>query len=209
MWITKRSQTPAHGWSVDCRPTGQQQRLLDGLESAAGGVPRSEYDKLISSLGKRVFLYHNVNEKKPSIFHTRWAMSYLAGPLTITQIPQLNDLSGVRMDLSKSVNKPSRLTSTAREKGAASADRPKVSGVSEYFMPINKDEKTGVYAACLFAQAEVRYLKSNPAVDHVHAITAMWEDPRESGQAWEDSLSDDFDSGKTFARPQSGWNVPA
>ncbi len=208
--VDYKALSNAGTWMVGRLQTDQdKQRLLDGLESAAGGVPRSEYDKLISSLGKRVFLYHNVNEKKPSIFHTRWAMSYLAGPLTITQIPQLNDLSGVRMDLSQSVNKPSRLTSTAREKGAASADRPKVSGVSEYFMPINKDEKTGVYAACLFAQAEVRYLKSNPVVDHVHAISAIVEDPREAGQAWEDYLSDDFDAGKLLRSPQSGMEFSA
>jgi hypothetical protein len=55
-----------------------------------------EFDRLISSLGKRVFLYHNVHDKKPSIFHTRWVMNYLAGPLTISQIPDLNALAGAQ-----------------------------------------------------------------------------------------------------------------
>src|SRR4030043_35316 len=44
----------------------EKQRLLDGLESAmAGALNRSEYDRMISGLGKRVFLLHNVHEKKP------------------------------------------------------------------------------------------------------------------------------------------------
>jgi len=71
-----------------------KERLLDGLESAAGDVSRSELDKLISSLGKRVFIQHNVHAKQPAIFQTRWAMNFLAGPLSRNQIPALNKLVG-------------------------------------------------------------------------------------------------------------------
>ncbi|MDH3677979.1 MAG: DUF87 domain-containing protein [Nitrosopumilus sp.] len=63
-------------------------RMLDGLEgiSSGKGFDRKSIDKTISSLGKRVFLLHNVHEKGPVIFHTRWAMSYLRGPLARNQI---------------------------------------------------------------------------------------------------------------------------
>lgn len=71
-----------------------KERLLDGLESAAGDVSRSELDKLISSLGKRVFIQHNVHARQPSLFQTRWAMNFLAGPMTRAQIPALNELAG-------------------------------------------------------------------------------------------------------------------
>src|SRR5688572_22002129 len=70
-------------------------RLLDGLESAASGISRGTMDKLISSLGKRVFVMHNVHAKTPVVFQTRWAMNFLAGPLTRTQIPALNELARV------------------------------------------------------------------------------------------------------------------
>jgi hypothetical protein len=70
-------------------------RLLDGLESAAtGGIPRVEMDKLISSIGKRVFVMHNVHEKMPVLIQTRWTMNFLAGPMTRAQIPDLNQLVG-------------------------------------------------------------------------------------------------------------------
>ena len=69
-------------------------RLLDGLESLAGGFSRAEMDKLISSLGKRVFVMNNVHEKNPILFQTRWAMNFLAGPLTRGQIRPLNQLVG-------------------------------------------------------------------------------------------------------------------
>ena len=71
-----------------------KERLLDGLESASGAVSRSEIDKLISTLGKRVFIQHNVHAKHPALFQTRWAMNFLAGPLTRSQIPALNKLVG-------------------------------------------------------------------------------------------------------------------
>ena len=71
-------------------------RLLDGLESAAGGVSRADFDRLISSLGKRVFIMQNVHAKEPILFQTRWAMNFLAGPMTRTQIPALNELAGAK-----------------------------------------------------------------------------------------------------------------
>ncbi len=36
----------------------------------------------------------NVHAKAPVLFQTRWAMNFLAGPLTRTQIPALNQLAG-------------------------------------------------------------------------------------------------------------------
>ncbi|KXK12704.1 MAG: bipolar DNA helicase [Chloroflexi bacterium OLB14] len=71
-------------------------RLLDGLESLAGGIPRAQMDKLISSLGKRVFVMNNVNEKEPVLLQTRWVMNFLAGPMTRQQIPDLNALVGAK-----------------------------------------------------------------------------------------------------------------
>ena len=68
-------------------------RLMEGLESAmaeAGTITDpAKLDKIISSLDSRVFLMHNVNLKEPVIFQTRWAMSYLRGPLTRGQIKTL------------------------------------------------------------------------------------------------------------------------
>ncbi|NWF62974.1 MAG: DUF853 family protein [Chloroflexi bacterium] len=69
-------------------------RLLDGLESLAGGFYRAQMDKLISSLGKRVFVMNNVHEKAPILFQTRWVMNFLAGPMTRSQIKELNALVG-------------------------------------------------------------------------------------------------------------------
>ena len=68
-------------------------RLMDGLEGAmaeaGSAADPAVLDKTISALDSRVFLMHNVNLKAPVVFTTRWAMSYLRGPLTRQQIKTL------------------------------------------------------------------------------------------------------------------------
>lgn len=69
-------------------------RLLDGLEGAMSGntkFDRKEMEVAISGLGNRVFLMNNVHEDGPVIFHVRWIMSYLSGPLAREQVKRLMD----------------------------------------------------------------------------------------------------------------------
>jgi hypothetical protein len=71
-----------------------KKRVLDGLQGVANqtGINSKDYSDLISSLSSRVFLYHNVHENEPVVFYTRWAMSYLRGPMTRPQIKQLMNI---------------------------------------------------------------------------------------------------------------------
>ena len=64
-------------------------RLLEGMTSAAGEVDTKAIDATISALDKRQFLFHSTRADAPRQFSTRWAMSYLAGPLTRDQIKLL------------------------------------------------------------------------------------------------------------------------
>jgi hypothetical protein len=70
-------------------------RVLDGLEgamsNASASFDRAEMNRLLSGLGKRVFLMNNVHEDHPVVFQTRWCLSYLRGPLTRAQIKSLMD----------------------------------------------------------------------------------------------------------------------
>jgi hypothetical protein len=66
-------------------------RVMEGLEGASqgGAFDRQAMERTLAGLGKRRFLLHNVHEDEPVVFETRWAMSYLAGPLTREQIRTL------------------------------------------------------------------------------------------------------------------------
>ena len=68
-------------------------RLIEGLEGVAaeqGTLTNRKYlENVISSLGSRVFLLHNVHRGQPMIFKTRHTLSYLSGPMTRQQIAKL------------------------------------------------------------------------------------------------------------------------
>jgi hypothetical protein len=65
-------------------------RVLQGLKGAINEAGKSsektDHESIINKLKSRVFLMHNVHEDLPIVFHTRWVMSYLRGPLTRPQI---------------------------------------------------------------------------------------------------------------------------
>ena len=170
--VDYKALSNAGTWFVGKLGTEQDKaRLLDGLESAmanSGALDRREYDKLISGLGKRVFLLRNVHEKAPVTFQTRWAMNYLAGPMTRNQLPALNKLAGAdRVASLGTAAAPSgraaagaAAASVAAESSPAAAaqpttvklpgsrTRPAVPGrVAEYYLPVTLDLDEAVDAA--------------------------------------------------------------
>jgi hypothetical protein len=118
-------------------------RVLDGLEGAAGAqnakFDRGEMEKLLSALGNRVFLMNNVHEDHPVLFHVRWVMSYLTGPLTRTSIKALMDPKraafGSTTDAVQAAANPMAMPGMSAAPAKAST-RPVVgAGVIEKFAP--------------------------------------------------------------------------
>ena len=91
-------------------------RLADGLQSAAPGAG-DDLAETIGALQPRVFLLHNTHESKPVIFQTRWALSYLAGPLTREQIRRLRP-AGVSTATPALASKPTSSAAGARASAA-------------------------------------------------------------------------------------------
>jgi hypothetical protein len=141
-------------------------RLLDGLEGAGGGaLDRSEADRILSSLDKRVFLLHNVHEGKPVVFQTRWAMSYLRGPLSKPQIQQL--MSDVAR--SRDVIPAGRAEPPAASKATAhtSPTRPVVPpGIEQYFLPsMPGDSAPLTYTPVVLGAARVGFSDTKLGID--------------------------------------------
>jgi len=69
-------------------------RVLDGLQSVTAtsgqSFDRAAVDRMLSGLQSRVFVMNNVHENGMEVFESRWALSYLRGPLTRAQIKQLS-----------------------------------------------------------------------------------------------------------------------
>lgn len=64
-------------------------RVLEGLRSASGAVDLEAVDDLLSGLGKRQFVLRTTRSPEPTVFTTRWAMSYLRGGLTREEVARL------------------------------------------------------------------------------------------------------------------------
>ncbi len=92
--IDYKGLTNAGTWFIGkLQAERDKDRVLEGLKGALAEAGQTEtaldYDAVIGGLRSRVFLMHNVHEEGPVVFHTRWAMSYLRGPLTRPQVAQL------------------------------------------------------------------------------------------------------------------------
>jgi len=143
-------------WFIGRLQTEQDKaRLLDGLESLAGGLERGELDRMISGLEKRVFVAKNVHEGAPRLFSTRWVMNYLAGPLGKERIPELNARVGARYKEGEAAEK----TPINAEAPETLPDRPAVPAwLEEYFFG------EGTLYPRLFAQAEYRVARKKYGV---------------------------------------------
>ena len=146
-WIIGRLQTER-----------DKARVMEGLEGASQGdtFDRQKMERTIAGLGKRRFLLHNVHEDAPVVFNTRWAMSYLAGPLTRDQIRKLAASAAPR---------PAGSAAPAPVKAAASsATAPLLApGIKQYFVAGHGERL--VYYPRLVAATEVVYSNARQRVD--------------------------------------------
>ena len=147
-------------------------RILDGLEgAAAGALDRGVADSTLSSLGKRVFLLHDVHAPGPITFKSRWAMSYLRGPLSRDQIRALTSglsqpPSGVRPG-SDSL----RRTEGVRPGSDASPTRPVLPPeITEYFVPAAGDRRH--YSPVALGVARITYSDAKLKIDEARDVVA-------------------------------------
>ena len=89
-----KSLSNAGTWFIGrLQAENDRRRIMAGLEEMADASEELDLDdmaQIVSGIKPRTFLMRNVhNAGKPLVLHSRWAMNYLAGPLTRTQITQL------------------------------------------------------------------------------------------------------------------------
>jgi hypothetical protein len=147
-------------------------RMLDGLEGLSGGLDRAEADRVLSALKKRVFLMHNVHDQGPTVFETRWTLSYLRGPLSRDQIKSLtatartaaagaSGAGGVTPQPGSATPAEPAATGSsasarARSSGPATSERPVVPpGIQEWF--ISGAAEAVTYAPGVLGAARVSF----------------------------------------------------
>ena len=154
-------------------------RVLEALDGAMAGstpIPREELDRLLSGLGKRVFLMHNVHRSAPTLFTTRWAMSYLAGPLTLAQIRTLSGSSAAGESVGGVPAAAPEPMGPGQVSSAPTASRPVLPPeINQFFVPPFARANELAYRPALLASAEVRYTQARMGVDETRAIQVLVE----------------------------------
>jgi hypothetical protein len=203
-------------WMIGRLQTEQDKsRLLDGLEGAAPGVDRRSYDRMISLLGKRVFLLHNVHESGAQTFHTRWALNYLPGPLTRSQIPAVNELAKAKQRLAERTAASEPQKKQAESKSSLGRDvAPVLPGsVPVFYYPVNRGlseamQEVGnqlkgdiprpqyLYQPELVGQARVVYLARKYNISEEATYTVRMDEMRRRGLVrWENYTTAPIDLG--------------
>lgn len=160
-------------------------RLLEGLEGVAAGsetrFDRQEMEETLAGLGKRVFLMYNVHEDAPVVFQTRWALSYLRGPLTRAQIKTLMDPRRPAPEPPETraasaaaagavAPAPPAATTTAPERPPASTEPPAIPAeIPQFFLPLRGATPASpdlVYRPGVLAAATVNFVSSGSGAAH-------------------------------------------
>jgi hypothetical protein len=188
-----------------------QQRVLDGLEgaqaSAGARFDRRQTGQVLAGLGNRVFLMNNVHEDRPVLFESRWAMSYLRGPLTRDQIKRLQD--PVRPSLTRAAAGPApepapmpaapaaaasaaSAASAARASSGTAGERPPISpALSQFFIPPRgtpQEAQTLVYEARCLAMAKVYYVDAKAGLSVEREVSVLAEiSPELNRPLWEEA----------------------
>jgi len=210
--VDYKALSNAGTWFIGKLQTEQDKnRLLDGLESAAGGISRMVFDKLISSIGKRVFVLHNIHARQPELLQTRSTMNFLAGPLTRNQIPALNQLANAEAARQIQPAVAPLMAATPTLRPAASQSQPPTAHIQssstkppipawirEYFLPQNYSLPEAfsaaqrampaevmiegvIYHPALLASAEVRILDRKHGVESEITRTVLVKSPEKRG----------------------------
>ena len=159
-------------------------RVLDGLEGAAAGCgakfDRAGMEQILAGLGNRVFLLHDVNEDGVDIFESRWAMSYLRGPLSRAQIKSLMDAepSGEPGAASDAESVRGGVAAAAVGSPAASGRPVLPPAIPQFFVPLRQALLAGsvlLYQPRLLGVAQVRFVDAKAKVDLTQEVMVMTE----------------------------------
>ncbi|MDX1645237.1 MAG: ATP-binding protein, partial [Thermoanaerobaculia bacterium] len=168
-----------------------KQRVLDGLEGASGQTvfDRRRAERVLSGLGKRVFWLHSVHEPEPVLFRTRWAMSYLRGPLTREQIRRLCEPLRQSALTESDVDAGVTPASTAPVAGGTAAgSRPVLPpDVEQLFVrPVRWAERV-VYRPAVLGRARVHFTNRGRTREGEQEVALLAPWGEESVPRWEDA----------------------
>ena len=159
-------------------------RVLEGLEGAAAGTgqrfDRQQMEETLAGLSTRIFVLNNTHDDAPEVFESRWAMSYLRGPLTRVQIKEL--MAAAKGQAPASPTQPAAVSAAPSTSPQVVQDkqediqRPVLPAeVTQYFLPIRSAASGSerlTYQPMIMGAAEIHYSDSK-TIDMTQQVTML------------------------------------
>jgi hypothetical protein len=186
-------------------------RVLEGLEGIAAGTgqkfDKQAMEQLLAGLDKRIFLLNNVHEEAPEVFETRWALSYLRGPLTRTQIKLLMDplkATAATPAPAAVASAPAPVVTSAPPKAERAILPP---DVTQYYIPVRASggaNETLTYHPMLLGTAEIHYSGSKTVelTQQLSLLAAFADGP--AGLDWSQAVAIDLPVEDLESEPEAG-----
>jgi hypothetical protein len=174
-------------------------------------MSRDDVSKILTGLDKRVFFLHDVHESAPVVFQTRWAMSYLCGPLTRQQIKLLTaptPAASRPVAGPLPVSPPAAAPAPAVEPVSPGTSRPVLPpAVPEAFLPVRSQPGVPhvVYQPGVLGIAAVRYTQMRGGPEHAESL-ALWAPFQGKADTidWEKAASAGIDADGVATEPVPG-----
>jgi hypothetical protein len=172
-------------------------RVIEGLLSANGtsaDSDRGSLEALLNNLSQRVFLMRNAHEDAPVLMKTRWALSFLRGPLTGPEIARVMSARKAAATSATPAAGVTRVASAAPAMAASanSGARPPVgAGITEYFLSATKGSGALLYKPVIAGFAKLHFVDAKLKLDEWQ--TSGWLAPFDDGggnASWEDAARD-------------------
>src|SRR5262245_44891538 len=186
-------------------------RVLEGLEGAAANASasfnRQAMEQTLAALGNRVFLMNNVHDDGPEVFETRWALSYLRGPLTRDQIKFL-----MRERKTRAVPQAAALPSPAKTPSAEptsklSNQRPVLPPeINQFFIPLRSPQPANselTYEPTLLGAAKFYFSDPKSKIDAERALCRLARITNDALTVnWQEASDVRFDASELEKEPQ-------
>jgi Helicase HerA, central domain len=204
-----KAMSNAGTWLVGRLQTERDKaRVLEALRSAAGDTDVAALDAAIGGLEKRHFLLVSSKRSQPQLFATRWAMSFLRGPLTKDQVATL------MKDVTRGAEVASEAAAPEQEAAPAPTDSETpvapaaATGVLVQYLDPAAPWSSSVGAAAggthlrafVAARVNLRYDDSTAGIDEAQEFEALYG-PLDGGLDLDQETVVDYDDRDLAAEP--------
>ncbi|MFH0780964.1 MAG: DUF87 domain-containing protein [Pseudomonadota bacterium] len=159
-------------WFVGRLQTSQDQdRVVEGIAGASDGkLNVQKVRKLLSAMKGRQFLLNSAHLDEPLLFETRWAMSYLKGPISQSDIKKLMDEKKKQAVAGPVVAEMSTGGLASGRLSPSSLPPVVAKGIEQLYRLQNVVSEQVSFEPWLAASASVRFFNSNRNIDVVREV---------------------------------------